>query len=127
MQAADQNVSYSPFEATPQTLLRQIAAARRQSTRAGSPRPAGANEGGPTPSLAAKQRVSRLTRQARAALVSGDLAQAEVLAREALRTGVPDAAFGRNEDRPGLVLLEIEQARAGGTPSRVVTPMAACC
>ncbi|MDZ4818789.1 MAG: hypothetical protein SGJ20_07435 [Planctomycetota bacterium] len=53
-----------------------------------------------------------LARQARAALVRGDDAQAEMLARQS-QSLAPDSAFGPGDERPGMVLLDIHKMRQG--------------
>ena len=63
------------------------------------------------PPAAAKDRAVELSRQARSALVRGDLDGAQRLANEAQRIGVPNSAFGPGDERPGLVMLDIMQAR----------------
>jgi len=64
---------------------------------------------------ARKARVLDLVRQARGAMVAGDLAQAEAFAREADALGVPDKEFGAQDDRAFLVLMEVakQQQRRG--------------
>jgi general secretion pathway protein D len=57
-----------------------------------------------------KSRALELTRQARAAMVRGDLNAAEQLATQA-QAIAPDSAFGPGDDRPGLVLYQIKSAR----------------
>ena len=57
-----------------------------------------------------KSRALDLTRQARAAMVRGDLNAAEQLAAQA-QAIAPDSAFGAGDDRPGLVLYQIKSAR----------------
>lgn len=117
------NVTFGPFETKPDTLLQRIADARRLQ-RGAMPNlgmmsaEAGANSG-PAPSLAAKQRVAMFLQQARQALGSGDLRRAEEMLRQAEAVQVPDSAFAFNEDRPGLVRLEIQKARLR-TPNEVV-------
>ena len=115
MEAARQGVTYSPFESKPQDLLSRIAAARSQG-------PAPAAQGGTTVNTSsdAKQRVSDLLRQARLALGSGDHRQAEQLAYEATAIGVPDSAFLAREDRPLLLLQDIERFRSG-RPAGMIT------
>jgi general secretion pathway protein D len=68
----------------------------------------------PQPPANAKDRAVELARQARSALVRGDLDSAQRLANDAQRVGVPDSAFGPGDERPGLVLLDIMQARTRG-------------
>jgi general secretion pathway protein D len=116
-QASREKLSYSPFEARPQDLLGRIAAARRQanpSPDASAPGSAVAESSETSaPSLAAKQKAAELSRAARDALEAGQLGRAETLARQAEQLGVPDSAFARGEDRPGLVLLDIRRQSLG--------------
>ncbi|MBN1591382.1 MAG: hypothetical protein JW888_17855 [Pirellulales bacterium] len=117
IQARDQQVSYGPLEANPSTLLERIAGARRQQSvsQAGVASPAPGNVANlPAPSLAAKNRVVRLIGRARAALNSGDIASAETFAQAAMDLQVPESNFGPGEDRPGLVLLDVQKARRAG-------------
>ncbi len=104
-EAARQGVTYSPFESKPQDLLGRITAARSQgrSSTAGSGPLAVAG----TPD--AKQQVTELLRLARLALGSGDLRRAGELAQKAMAIGVPDSAFGAGEDRPLVLLQDIER------------------
>ena len=134
-QAARQGVTYSPFEQTPQDLLRQIAAARRQlgpAAYAAAPhsqfasqesdgalrRPVG--EEGPqapnmpigsvTPEL--RQEALELVRKSREALAAGQYQWAEDLAKRAARMRLPDEVFGPPENQPGQLLYEIRLARS---------------
>ena len=79
----------------------------------------GALANGPT--AAGKERARVLARQARAALVRGDLAAAEQLAGQASSLA-PDSAFGPADDRPGMLLSEIRSARlrSGNAGGRAV-------
>ncbi len=109
-EAARQHVTYSPFEPNPKNLLNRISAMRSQhrspiSSAAGAAR---------LPSQAAKQKAVELVRQARAALGSGDLRRAEQLAHQAMAVGVPDSNFGPDEDRPSLVVLDVQKVREKG-------------
>ncbi len=109
--AAKQNVTYGPFDVKPESLLERITAERRRSQGV----PAAQSSGSEVlPSTAAKQQVMQLVRQAREAMAAGDLATAEALARQAQAIPLPETAFVPNEDRPALVLLDIQQARLGG-------------
>ena len=105
--AASQHVLYSPYELKPEDLLGRVAAARKSA-------PAGAA------GLAAKTKAQELVRAARQALGSNDLRGAEQLARQAEQLQVPEAAYAAGEDRPALVLGEIQRAR-GGVPAGQVT------
>jgi general secretion pathway protein D len=119
--AQNMGVQYNPVELHPDTLLQQIAAQRRGGSNAalaeihpdaipgGLATVAGGDD---------KPRAVELTRQARSALSSGDFKEAERLARMA--DGLArDAAFGPREDRPALVLFDIQNARVH-SPSGVV-------
>ncbi len=106
-------VQYNPVEPHPDTLLQQIAAMRRGGASAA---PAEIHPDAISGGLANvassddKPRAADLTRQARAALNRGDLASAEQMARQA-DSLARDSAFGQQEDRPALVLFEIQKAR----------------
>lgn len=114
--ARGQDVHYNPFEATPAQLLRRIAEQRKAASNPAAA-PVAAAAGTPTPAGEAsrqKQQVLALVEQARAAMAQGDLARAEQLAQQAKQMRVPDSAFERGEDRPWLVLLDLQKARARG-------------
>ncbi len=109
-------VQYSPVEMRPEMLAQRIAAARQGG---GAPQvlhvSGGAALGLPTtgdaqPSAAGKAQAAMLTQQARGALNQGNLPMAEQLARQADGMA-PDSAFAPQEDRPSLVLFEIQKAR----------------
>ncbi|MCC7085345.1 MAG: general secretion pathway protein GspD [Pirellulales bacterium] len=59
-----------------------------------------------------KRRAIELTKQARAALERGDLATAEQMARQAMPI-VSDSAYGPQDDRPGMVLLDVQKRKHG--------------
>lgn len=99
-------INYSPFEAKPEQLLARIADARQ----AAGPTSAGQAAGSPD-----KQRAIDLAKQARLAMAQGDLAAAEQMARQG-ESLAPDTAFGPSDDRPALVLLDIQRAKAGRFP-----------
>ena len=124
-QAAAQGVSFSPVETNPQLLLQRIAKARRQarSPRAAplaskavaastnvSPSFSRAANKSPT-SPATRQEMNRLLHGARSALAAGNIQQADMLAKAAVNLQIPEAMFAPGEDRPGLVLLDIQRAR----------------
>ena len=105
-------VHYAAMENKPQQLMERIAAARRAG---------GAAAVGLAQNLAAtvqdaanadKQRASEMAKQARASMAQGDWITAERIARQA-QSLVPDTAFAANEDRPALVLLDIERVKRG--------------
>lgn len=115
------NVTYGPFDQQPATLLQQIASARNPSENGLEPLPpvggrgrANAESEQPNGDHPNKAEALDLVRQAREALDAGDIRQAEALAREAENLRVPDQAFGENEDRPWLVLLQIQKTRKRG-------------
>ncbi len=108
--AAQQHVMYNPYEPKPQDLLQRIATARRQARPAGMP----TAENNAAAMMAAKQQVTQLLQAARAALRANDLPQAERLARQAQALQVPEPAFAPGEDRPGLLLMEIERVQRSG-------------
>ncbi|HEY1784091.1 MAG TPA: hypothetical protein VGG30_01035, partial [Pirellulales bacterium] len=124
--AAALRVPYGPFDASPKTLLERIAAERKK--RQGAVRTEVAAAAGAAdaavelPVLAAataataavdlRGQALQLTRQARAALAAGQLDLADQLARQAETLRVPNSAFGPQDDRPGLVALEVSKARA---------------
>ncbi len=133
-EAKQQPVQYNPVETHPDSLLQRIAAERRQASQlAGQPvnAPSGGGESrldlvrvqtGPAETPAAgragfasgnKQQALDLTRQARAALAQGDVRTAEQLAMRADGLA-PDSVFTPLEDRPSLVLLEIQRNRTVG-------------
>ncbi len=118
-------VQYNPIETRPDSLLQRIAGERRQigpgtgtsrvdlaGTVAATPSPDSATvRAGPT--APNKWQAQEFVRQARSALAGGDLARAEQLARQA-DVLAAEAAFSGQEDRPSLVLLDIQRARVRG-------------
>ncbi len=106
--AGEQNVPYAPTEMKPEDLQRRIADYRRGNRRPDQPNAV------PEQNRGAQEQAALMTRDARAALRAGHLDQAEHLAREAQRLGVPDHAFGPNDDRPGHVLLDVFEAKQRG-------------
>ena len=74
--AVEQQVTYGPFDAKPEDLLRRIAALRQQNNPAG-PRQIDTAIAGPNavgPSLAGRQQAVELMRQIRGALAAGQIA-----------------------------------------------------
>jgi len=139
-------VTFGPFDAKPDDLLKRIATVRKQAPGGLASTPGqdsksrlnqdvtvglslpDVSSGGLdipfrqdslTPASAAldRQRVLELVGQARAALAAGDLRQADQLAREAKALRVPDSVFQRGDDRPDLVLLEIQKQATRGVVS----------
>jgi len=118
--ASQQYANFAPSEVSPQILLNRIHAERQQMQGSAGVASGGRQEsGGAAPSLAAKQRATHLVREARNAMRAGDLRVAEDLARQAEQMQIPDAYFAAGEDRPSLVLADIQRARVSG-PSGVV-------
>ena len=121
-EATKMNVAFGNYRTSPQNLQQRIATERWQARPVESGR-IGAGSAGlassRAPSLAARQQVAQLVGQARQAIAAGNLIQAEAFARRAQTLGVPDMAFASGGDRPGLVLHEIQQLRAG-RPSGVI-------
>jgi len=115
--------TFGPFDANPQALRERIVAERkkqppRELSGVGSPAgPETMAEGAATllavPSpAAAKRQALELTRQARAAMAEQQLDRADALAQQAKALQVPSEAFGPQEDRPALVILEVAKLRA---------------
>ena len=126
----------APAEANPQALLERIRVARQAPPATRPPVAlrseeslAAANDGGLAPGAQTngeqtlgsqsgsplddlKQQTEALLRQSRQALAEGDAIRAERLARQAHDLGVPDTAFAPNEDRPALVMLDIQRRAA---------------
>ncbi len=132
-------VQYNPIETRPDTLLQRITSERRQNgpaaQAAGGVELTGAkgparSDNPPALSVGAsaaigpgkasgslsfsvnlnKQQAQELIRAARAALAISDLVRAEQLARQADKLAA-ESAFSGQEDRPSLVLLDIQRAR----------------
>jgi general secretion pathway protein D len=115
------NVVYGPADARPEALAQRIAAARRGGAAGGRVEPlppidrmaspAAAQGAAGEPADQQKQQVQSLVAQAKAALAAGDLDRAAAVAEQAENLGVPDAAFGQNDERPWEVLLRIQRLR----------------
>ncbi|HWA99913.1 MAG TPA: hypothetical protein VG713_15550 [Pirellulales bacterium] len=129
-EAKRHGIGYTPFESNPETLLKRIGDARRGNSGMkpeSLPEIAAANLTGPKanttpagPDAAAnadKARVLQIVGQARAALNAGDRDLAERLAHEAEAIGVPDSAFGPQDDRAWLVLLQLQKLRRNSAPT----------
>ena len=129
-QAKDLQAQFGQFDRTPDQVLTQIAAVRRQTSglesgnaELGSRMSLSDGAGGsprrlPPPGDAAtgsKAEALRLVAQARAALDRGDLLAAKQMAERA-QSLAPESAYGANETRPWMVLLEVNKAmnRRGG-------------
>jgi general secretion pathway protein D len=118
-------VQYNPIETRPDSLLQRIAGERRQigpgtgtsrvdlaGTAAATPSPDSATVRA-APTAPNKWQAQEFVRQSRSALAGGDLARAEQLARQADALAA-ESAFSGQEDRPSLVLLDIQRARVRG-------------
>ena len=123
--AAQQRVTFGPFDAKPDDLLRRIAAIREQN-RPASPVPMNVGNASPIvgASQAARQQAVTLMRNIRSALAVGQIAQAEFMCRQLDAMRIPEKAFGPGEDSPGHVFDAVHQAQrrfasgvmqAGGT------------
>ncbi|MEE8453075.1 MAG: hypothetical protein V3R99_14210, partial [Thermoguttaceae bacterium] len=116
--------SYGPTETKPRDMIERIRMARRSGDQSAlrplSVTNGSAMRGMPAPSMAAKQKVVELCRQAEEAIRAGQLRLAEDLAHQAERYQVPDSAFAPGEPRPGLVLLDIRRA-GQRNPSGVIS------
>ena len=112
LQAQGLRAEFGPVEKTPAKLLEQISAARDGKTAAGIQMVsdgAGQVQVGLAPH--SKGKALGLTSRAREAFAAGDLKAAEAYAKAAVALNVPESAFAPNEDRPGLVLQEVNRAR----------------
>ena len=110
--AARLGLNFGPYEANPQSLLDQIAAIRRGPER--PTRLAGTTSDRAKSDLphSDKQKVLELLSKARRALDRGDFQQADQRIGEAIALGVPDSVFGEGEDRPWMLALKVQKARA---------------
>ena len=112
--AVEQRVSYGPFDAKPEDLLKRITLLRQQNNPAGprliDNRYAGPNAVGP--SQAGRQQAVELMRQIRGALAARQVAQAEFLSRQLDALQIQENAFAPGEDRPGLVFQAVHEAMA---------------
>ncbi len=124
-------LTYGTFEAKPTDLIGRIKAARQQG-------PAANNAAGPLPPMVAqaaaplnnagqapgnpnnKAQAVSLVQQARQALAQGQIDEADRLAQQAQQLRVPDSAFAPQEDRPQLVLWEVNKARMAGQVTRAI-------
>ncbi len=137
------NVNYGPFDVKPDSVMERIAAARRQRTSGEpsrlEPLPPVDKHAAPlaeqsaaaqTPldpaTAARKQQALQLVKQAREAMQAGDLDRAAGLAEQAEDLRVPDTAFHKGEDRPWMVLYQIQQTekeRQGVVPAGGANPI----
>ena len=112
-------IEYSPFEPKPEQLLQRIDIAKRaaglpitdrRALTAAAKGAAATIVSATTVDPAAKQRAIEMAKQARDCLARGELAAAEQIARQGEML-VPDTAFAPADDRPTLVLLDIQRAK----------------
>lgn len=138
MNVGRMGVDFNTFGSSPQKLLQRIKAARNQGSNpsgitatqpqpnsSGLVNPLAVDKPAPTAAdpAAMKKQALALVAQARAALARGELSTAKNLAEQANALGVPDSHYATGEDRPALVLFEIQKATgpqsgvslAGGT------------
>ncbi|HTU24300.1 MAG TPA: hypothetical protein VMF30_02810, partial [Pirellulales bacterium] len=114
--------TFGPFDANPQALHERIVAERKkqppQAIGTGTGLPAtetmadGAAALLSAPVADTKAQALDLTKKARAALAAMQLDLAEQLAQQAMALRVASTAFGPQEDRPELVILEVAKQRA---------------
>lgn len=110
LQAQGLRAEFGPVEKTPAKLLAQISAARAEKRATGTQMVSdGRMQVGLVPY--SKGKALALTRRARDAFAAGDLNAAGAYAQAAIALNVPDSAFAPNEDRPGLVMQEVNRAR----------------
>jgi general secretion pathway protein D len=110
--AAQQRVTFGPFDAKPDDLLRRISAMREQNRPMGPPSANISNSNsvvGPTP--AARQQAMTLMRNIRSSLAIGQIAQAEFMCRQLDAMRIPERSFGPGEDTPGRVFEAVHQAQ----------------
>ncbi len=122
-QASDLRAQFGQFDRTPDQLLTQIAAARRQAgvpvptpgagsqmslSDASATQPRRLPPPGDVPD-AGKMQAQSLLAQARMAMDQGDLIAAKHLAEQAHGLA-PESAYGPEETRPWMLLLEINKA-----------------
>ena len=114
-------IEYSPFEAKPEQLLSRIDSAKRtaglpitdrRAIAAGVSAATDAFGGRSAVDSAVKQRTVDMAKQARDSMARGDWAAAEQIARQGEMLA-PDTAFAPGEDRPALVLLDIQRSKRG--------------
>jgi general secretion pathway protein D len=113
-QAADQRVTFGPFDPKPEEISRKIAALRERNRPMGPP-PADSGNAVPAglgASQAARQRATTLMQQIRRALASGQIDQAEFMCRQLDAMRIREKDFAPGEDTPGRVFEAFYQAKA---------------
>jgi general secretion pathway protein D len=95
---------------TPDDVLRRIADRRKNSTTS-----AVAEQTQRSPAADAKGQTLQLLAQARAALATGNVAEAQALAGKASSLNVPDSQFAPHEDRPSRLALDLQKAAIEGS------------
>ncbi len=118
--AQELNVAYNQYEVQPKNLLVRIENARNQrnarlnptATRTTAPASAIASAPATAPAQdnVALEQSRALTAQARQQMNSGNTVQAMSLASQAASLNVPETAFTQGEDRPSLVLHDLEMS-----------------
>ena len=64
------------------------------------------------PHASPREQMQLLLTQSRAALIAGELDQAEQLLKQAEGLRLPESMFGPGDDRPYMVSLELQRARS---------------
>lgn len=131
-------VDFNTFGPTPQKLLDKIKVARTASpagSAIGSTKTMPSQGTGQTPAapaaagipaevlVAKKQQALALVAQARAAISRGELTAAKRMAEQASSLQVPDSAYAPSDDRPALVLLDIQKSSGPRQPSSLAPVM----
>ena len=114
-EVAGMNVAFEIADTTPADVLSRVAR-----IRAGQNKVAPTAEQPPAPALAKSQTLNLLA-DARQALQSGDLAQAESLAGRASQLGVPETAFAAQEESPSRFAADLARARAESQAIQLAT------
>ncbi len=118
--AQELKVSYNQYEVQPKDLLARIENARNQRNGRQNPTataPATAIASAPAQNNAALEQARALTAQARLQMNSGNTVQAMSLASQAASLNVPETAFAQGEDRPSLVLRDLEMSGVAKDPN----------
>ncbi len=136
--AGQMGVDFNTFGPTPQKLLEKIKVARgttAEGSTVGSAPPSPSQSTGQTPAAptaagvspealtAKKQQALALVAQARAAISRGELGAARQLATQASSLQVPDSAYAPGDDRPALVLLDIQKSSGPQQPASLAPAM----
>ncbi|MEO1999164.1 MAG: hypothetical protein ABGZ17_28290, partial [Planctomycetaceae bacterium] len=107
-QAASLNVTYDVFDDRPELVLAEINRVLSNSQIADTTQPGATTPEKTSETLNQRDQVAELLKRSRAALVSGDLDAAQQIAQQASQVKMSYRLF---DDRPDLVLNDIERAR----------------